>query len=72
MTIETIKSILSELTYQLKDGAITNQNIICRGYIPLKAYDSGSVTHFALIRNKKSKKIFPDSVVEINLRTSWR
>lgn len=51
-----------EITYQLNDGAPTNQNILCEGYIPLKSYDSGVVIQFAII--EKTSPI-PNSVVEL-------
>ena len=62
MTIEEVKSILIELTHQLKDDAPTNQNIICDGYIPLKSYDCGDVIQFAIIKNSYP---IPNSVVEL-------
>ena len=62
MNAEMIKSILSEITNQLKEGAPTNQNILCEGYIPLKSYDSGYVTQFAII---EKTELFPESIVEL-------
>ena len=61
-SIKNIKSLLSNITSQLKEGAPTNQNIICNGYIPLKSYDSGTVTHFAIIKNSD---VIPNSIVEL-------
>lgn len=64
ITIEQIKSILLEVTRQLKNEAPTNQNWLpLDNYIAFKIYDSGFITHFAII---KKKKCIPDSVVEIN------
>ena len=62
MNTKTIKSILLEVTKQLKDDAPTNQNIICEGYIPLKSYDCGDVTHFAII---ECSDVIPNSIVEL-------
>ncbi|WP_458454514.1 hypothetical protein, partial [Methanobrevibacter sp.] len=63
MSPETIKAILLQIINQLADGAPTNQNILpCKGYIPLKSYDCGDVTHFAIIKQKPS---IPESIVEL-------
>lgn len=59
---KNIKSILMEITYQLNDGAPTNQNILCEGYIPLKSYDSGVVIQFAII---EKTSLIPNSVAEL-------
>ena len=62
MTIKKIKSILLDITHQLENDAPTNQNIIYESYIPLKSYDCGDVTHFAMIENSG---VIPNSVVEL-------
>ena len=55
--------IFTDLTKQLNEGAITNQNMVCSGYIPIKTYDCGLITHFAIIENNKN--LIPNSVTEL-------
>ena len=61
---KAMKSILTNLIKQLNEGAITNQNMICTGYIPLVRYDCGLITHFAIIDN--CKNLIPNSVTELS------
>lgn len=60
----SLKNILIELTKQLNDNAPTNQCLLdINKYIGFYIYDSGYVTHFAII---KMRKFFPVRLHEIH------